>query len=105
MATICIPLLSTEGVNGDESAAQKLQTDAYDDEGMEDEVDGLAFVLEGPAIDHERQSSLCRVLWSVNANNSKNKEAPFAHEAFLRSQEHGEYGSSGPLVLKVDRLK
>jgi len=54
--------LSTDGVIGDESAVLRLQTDAYDDEGMEDEVDGLAFVLEGPAIDHERQSSLCRVL-------------------------------------------
>ena len=43
--------MSTDGATDDESAALKLQTDAYDDEGREDEVEMELQSLEGPSID------------------------------------------------------
>jgi len=74
----------------DVSADVRLQTYAYDDEGREDEVEMELQSLEGPAIDHIRQSSLCRVVWRVNANNSKTKAAPDADEEVSGPQESGE---------------
>jgi len=51
--------LSTDGATSKESAALMMQTDAYDDEGRDDEVEMELQSLEGLAID-------CRPMMTIN---------------------------------------
>ena len=84
---VIIKLIANGWCYDDESAALRMQTDAYDDKGRGDEVEMELQLMEGPAIDHKRQSSLSRVVMNVNANNSKTKAPPCAHEDVSGPQE------------------